>query len=269
MSDFASIPVSPRHSVQVPREYMAFIENAPSSDFILRTVTSRNVGEMPLMTADIVIAGRETRETFPLAAEYPLHFRKCYFPGRLHGDTQVEYERQRQASEIIGAPMPIGHTPRTFRSCFIPGKSYAKLSPFGREPEEQNIPLAHELPVPVAIGLWKLLEEAFQLINKLHSGGIAHGDAELHNFIVCLSPLELFLIDFENAVEKKELSDGEWTEYCEKDMLPLLREAVYLQCALGRQPGVLANYAWENMSKVVSNPDRFRKEIGSQSAIRA
>ena len=34
----------------------------------------------------IVIAGQETRSEFPLAATYPLHFRKTYFPGRLHGD---------------------------------------------------------------------------------------------------------------------------------------------------------------------------------------
>ncbi len=269
MSDYASIPVSQRHSVQVPEEYMAFIEDAPGSDFILRTVASRKAGEMPLMTAEIVIAGRETRETFPLAAEYPLHFRKSYFPGRLHGDTQVEFERQQQASAIIGVPMPIGHTPRSFRSCFIPGKSYSRLSPFGREPEEQNIPLAHELPSTSAIGLWKLLENAFSLLSKLHAGGIAHGDAELHNFIVCLSPLELFLIDFENAVDKGALSKEEWTAYCEKDLLPLVKEAVYLQCALGRQPGELGDYTWEYMRTAVLNPDRFRREIASQSAIRA
>jgi len=191
------VPVSPRHAVRVGAEYAAFIKKAPRQDFVVRTIMKREANGMPLVSADIVIAGEETRSLFPLAASYPLHFRKTYYPGRLHGDPRQERDRQNEAAEILGIPPAIGATHQTFRSCFLPGSPYNRLSPFGAEPEDANLPLARKLHLAQAAGLWRLLNDAFDALSKLHQHDIAHGDLELHNLIVCPSPLEMILIDFE------------------------------------------------------------------------
>ena len=81
-----AVAVSPRHTVVLAAEMAALIERAPRHDFVLRTVTRREANGLPLMTAELVIASEETRAAHPAAAVYPLHFRKTYFPGRLHAD---------------------------------------------------------------------------------------------------------------------------------------------------------------------------------------
>jgi hypothetical protein len=222
---------------------------------------------MPLMSADIVIAGEETRASFPLAASYPLHFRKTYYPGRLHGDPRQERDRQNEAAEILGIPPAIGATHQVFRSCFLPGTPYNRLSPFGAEPEEANLPLAKKLSLAAAAGLWRLLGDAFDSLSRLHQAGIAHGDLELHNLIVCASPLECILIDFEATVRKDELDGAAFDKRCQEDFLPMLREAVFLQCALGAQPGGLADLARRQIEKLFKRPERFLAEIGEQGRI--
>lgn len=266
-SEACLIAVSPKHKVLLVPEYSHLIKTAPGQDFVVRTLANRKAGEMPLMSAEVVIAGRETRSQFPLAAEYPLHFRKTYFPGRLHGSTQKEYERHMRVTEILGNPPAIGWTPRTFRSCFLPGRSYTRMSPFGVEPEEANIRIAHEMNPALAAGLWNFVEAAFEQIRKLHDAGITHGDVELHNLIVCLSPVELFVIDFENAATREELGESAWEVNERADLDNLLREAVYLQCALGRQHSDLANSAWLSMDRLFKNPDRFKREIDYQAGV--
>ncbi len=212
------------------------------------------------MTAELVIAGDETRRRFPLAAEYPVHFRKTYFPGRLHGDTDREFGGQSRAAELLGLPPPIGRTPRTFRTCFLPGRPYSRLSPFGAEPEESNLPVARALPLAAAAGLWRLAEEAFSRLAALHEGGLCHGDVELHNLVVTSSPLEVIPIDFEAAtfrdVPKKEQKDAEpWEVRVAADFAPLLREAVFLQCALGPQPGPFARMALARIGEALQGPE--------------
>ena len=98
------VPVSPRHSVLVGPEYAVWIKRAPRQDFVVRTIMKREANGMPLVSADIVIAGEETRANYPLAEQYPLHFRKTYYPGRLHGDPRQERDRQNEAAEILGIP---------------------------------------------------------------------------------------------------------------------------------------------------------------------
>ena len=268
MSGGRLIPVSPRHSVLLAEEYCHLIERIPDRDYVVRTLAHRESGGLPLMSADLVIAGREARNLHPLADQYPLHFRKTYFPGRLHGDPEKEFQSQQRASELIQIPPPIGHWPRGFRACFYPGRPYNKLSPFGVEPEEANIGVARELDLIVAIGLWKLLDQAFCLVQQLHAGGLAHGDMELHNFIICPAPLEVLVIDFENAVERSD-DAAAWKAKVEADFELMLREAVYLQCRLGRQTGELAEMALDHMDKLFKAPDRFRKEIAHQAEVRA
>jgi hypothetical protein len=265
MDDDRVVPVSPRHAVRLAREYVGLVERAPRQDYLVRTITRREANGLELMSAEIVIAGRDTRDAFPLAATYPLHFRKTYTNARLHGDPAKEFEYHTRASEIIQLPPPIGFSPQVYRSCLVPGRPYNRISPFGVEPAESNMRVAQSLPLESAAGLWRLSEAALSELTALHGAGLAHGDAELHNFVVCPSPLEMIPIDFESAVPKATLDDKAWDERCAADLAPLLREAVFLQCALGRQEGPLAEKSFREMDRLFKAPDRFRRAIEQQS----
>ncbi|HEY3594767.1 MAG TPA: hypothetical protein VGL13_12870, partial [Polyangiaceae bacterium] len=141
------IAVSPRHAVRVGEEYVALIKRAPSRDFVVKTIINRHANGLPLMQADIVIASYDTRQRFPAAAQYPLHFKKTYFPARMHGDPKVEFDRQSDAANILSIPAPIGYDAESFRTCLLPGTPYDKLSPFNVQPEERAIERARELPL--------------------------------------------------------------------------------------------------------------------------
>lgn len=265
MDEDFTLAVSPRHSVRLALEYQTLVKKPQRRDFVVRTIAKREANGMPLMTAEIVIAGEETRAESELAREYPLHFRKTYFPGRLHGEPKDEYERQLLASRIIDAPPPIGFSERVFRTCLIPGKPYSALSPFRAEPIEANLPQARELELATAAGLWKLAEDAARLLFTLHEGGLAHGDAELHNFVVCPAPLEILPIDYEGARLQSDLSDDDWRTVTLEDFDALLRQAILLECCLGAQRGKLAELAAERMDALFKDPDRFRREIERRS----
>ncbi len=267
MNSDGLIAVSPYHSVRLAQEYHHLVAHPPVSDFVVRTLVHRQVGGMPLMSAQLVIASAETRGNYPLAAIYPLHFRKTYFPSSFHGDPQVEFQCQARAAEVLPVAPPIGWSPLTFRSCFLPGKSYHRISPLGMEPEEANIQIALDLPLATAAGLWHLLERAFQQLTTLHGAGFAHGDMELHNLIVCPSPLEVHLIDFENAKEREGLSETLWNKACLSDLRLLLREAVYLQCGLGRQESPMAQAAQQCMESLFQSPKRFLRAIQRQAGL--
>ncbi|HEX4351898.1 MAG TPA: hypothetical protein VHZ95_03270 [Polyangiales bacterium] len=261
MDDHRWIDVSPRHRVRLATEYLQLFDSAPHHDFVVHTLEKREANGLPLMSAEIVIASQKTREQFRLAATYPLHFRKTYFPGRMRGDPSIEYERSARASQLIGLPPPIGHTPNSFRSCLIPGQPYRRLTPFTVEPEDRNLRCAAELALPAAAGLWRLAEDAYGQLLKLHAGGLAHGDLELQNFIVCPAPLEVVLIDFEAAVLREDVEIGVWATRCTADAIPLLREAFFLQATLGRQRGTLADASWGAAPKLFRDYDRFRRAI--------
>jgi hypothetical protein len=267
MDDTRPIAVSPRHTVLLAIELVSLIEKPPRQDFVVRTRARREANGLPLMTAELVIAGEETRRIHAAAETYPLHFRKTYFPGRLHGDPRLEFEQHLLASRLCKTPPPIGHSPDVFRSCLVPGHSYARLTPFGGEPPENNIAKAQKLPLAIAAGLWRLAEETLAQLLQLQDGGLAHGDAELHNCIVCPAPLEAILIDFEAAVRRETIGDVAFETRCALDLQPLLREAVYLQCALGRQPGRLGELCWTFMGELFRSADRFRRAIELQAEV--
>src|SRR4051812_38501805 len=107
--------VSPRHTVMLAEEYLALLRNPPQRDFVVRTIQRREANGLLLMTADMVIAGEDTRRDYALAAAYPLHFRKTYFRGQLHGDPQDEFDAHALASQTIPIPPPIGCTANVFR----------------------------------------------------------------------------------------------------------------------------------------------------------
>ncbi len=267
MDEARAIAVSPRHTVLLAVELFTLVEKPPKKDFVVRTRARREANGLPLMTAELVIAGTETRATYPAADNYPLHFRKTYFPGRLHGDPQVEYERHLRASALSSTPPPIGYAPDVFRSCLVPGQAYARLTPFGGEPPENNIAKAQKLSLATAAGLWRLAEETLEQLMRLHAGGLAHGDAELHNIIVCPAPLEAILIDFEAAVQQQSIEADAWEARCDLDLQPLLREAVYLQCALGRQPSRLGELSCDRLARLFKSPDRFRRAIDERAEV--
>jgi len=112
-----------------------------------------------------------------------------------------------------------------------------------------------------AIGLWSLIERAFSQMRTMHEGGLAHGDAELHNLIVPASPLDTVLIDFEVAALRSEIDDDAWEKTTHKDLVPLLREAVFLQSRLGPQPGALGEMSLTRIKECFKDADRFRREI--------
>jgi hypothetical protein len=260
------VRVSPRHELLLAPEYAQLVRYAPEHDFVMRTITRREANGLQLMSAEMVIAGKDTRKEFPLAEEYPMHFRKTYYPGRLRGDPGLEYDNQRRASEVLGAPPPIGFTKDTFRSCFVPGKPYSRLTPFGIEPVENNVQVAEEINLATAVGLWWLCGQAFDQLVKLHAAGLVHGDMELHNIAVAPAPAEAVLIDFELAKWQKDLSAADWEKHVKADFTELCKEAVYLQCALGRQPGPLAGMAMERIGELFSSPGRFERHIRRQAA---
>jgi hypothetical protein len=261
------IAVSPRHEVLLAAEYVALVDHPPTRDFVVRTIMRRQTNDLVLMLAELVIAGQETRSVHPLAARYPLHFRKTYFPGQLYRDPALEFENHSLASRMIPIPPPIGFGANEFRSCLLPGQPYARLSPFGVDPPEMNLGLADKLPLGLAAGLWLLAEQALEQLLALQRGGLAHGDAELQNCIVCPAPLSLLLIDFGSSVRQESLTPEAWAARCAADLAPLLREAVFLQCALGRQVGRLADLACERMVELFDAPDRFRRQIERQAKI--
>lgn len=261
MDDSERIAVSPRHTVRLAADYVAFVRRAPGRDFVVQTLAKREVHGNVLMTADVVIAGADTREKFPLAATYPLHFRKTYFPGQMHGDPQDEFTRHTRAAELLGIAAPIGWTPASYRSCLVPGKPLSRLTPFGSDPEESNLRIARDLPLHAAAGLWHLTEQAYLRLRTLHGGGLAHGDAELHNFVVAASPLEVVPIDFEGGLLQDSLSPAAWEKRQQLDTAALLKEAIYLMCALGPQEGPFAEAALERVGQLFKRPDSFKREI--------
>jgi hypothetical protein len=265
LSDDTLVSVSPRHSVRLAQEYLAIVERPRRDDFVIRTVSRKQANGLPLMSAEIVIAGHVTRAAFSLAERYPVHFRKTHFPGHLHGDPRVEFERHRDASQIIDIPEPIGFDERTFRACLLPGTPLEALSPFHGDPEDIHLRQARELSLAAAAGHWKLTEHAFESLSTLHRGGLVHGDAVLQNFVVCPSPLEILPIDFESSARRDALPEDEWKKRAESDLDSLLTHAVYLMCALGPQPGALAEMALGRMERLLKVPDRFRRAIEQRS----
>ncbi len=262
--------VSPRHAVTVDDDYFALIQRAPQEDFVVRTLARTMAGDAPLMTGELVIASYATRQRFPLAATYPLHFRKTYFPGRLRGDTQVELERHTRASEVLDIPPPIGRLGGTFRTCLLPGRPFDQVMlPFGTEPEDSNIKHADDLTLSAAVGLWLLAERVMTALSKLHRAGLTHGDAQLQNFVVCYAPVDIVPIDFDMSIERDAVSAETWESECARDLEPLLKVAVFLQCALGAQEGDLADLSRARMDTLFVRSEPFRRAVEDRAGLLA
>ena len=234
------VPLSPLHHADLIPELAYLVTSPPDHDLVIRTLARKLSNGTPLIQGDLVLAGRETIEAFPLAKTYPVHFRKSYYPTAFHPPATIEFERHQKISGIIDVPPPIGATRNCFRSCFIPGVPLSRISPFGLEPLEQNVVAAQRAEPGLLIGLWTLLEQVEQRIGTLHQHGMAHGDLFLHNVIVSRSPIGTCLIDFEQSKERGGTdTDAEWAVWKRRDEEELFRHALWVQTGLGPQPGTL------------------------------
>jgi len=257
------IPLSPLHSIAIAEGLRHLLERPQEKDFPVHSIARKTGPDgRDLVHSQLVIAGRQTRAQFPQAAEYPVHFVKHYHPWSFHGDPAVEFENSRVAAEILGSPAPIGYDANSFRTAFIPGRSLSRLSPFTDvEPPERCLAIARETELAVLIGIWKLAEEVFAQLEKLHARGFFHGDMELHNIIVCTAPVQPFLIDFESAQRDFDGPEEAREECRSRDLAELLRLAVYLQSGLGRQESPLARASLEALPKLFRSSDTFAARL--------
>lgn len=256
------VRLSDYHQIELAEEYRHLIDRPTENDYALHTVFVKTANNQPLKQGELVIAGRRTREDHSMAQEFPVHFRKTYYPTSLHPDPEEEFEKAKIASEILKAPPPIGFSPRVFRNSFIPGRPFDRCSPFTPGlPDERYIKMAVKAPVAQLIGLWRILEDAFDQVRCLHEKGMSHGDLELHNIVISSSPIKAFLIDFEVAQFEKDLPAEDWEKWKQKDLHNILREAVFIQCGLGKQEGLLAETANARIEDLFEKSEPFYSNL--------
>ncbi len=259
VTEIRRVPLSELHNIRLAREYWELLDKPPKSDFTLHTIATKEALGQKTMLAELVIAGKETREKFPLADKYPVHFKKTYLPGALHRDTSEEFAALNLASQILESPGPIGYSPHTIRSCFIPGKTLDRLTPFTLEPPEQNVEVGRKCPELQLYGLWMLLREAYDNLYKLHEKNFFHRDLELHNCTFCPRPTKLFLIDFGAANELKPGEDRGKLKF--NDLKQILTQAIFVQCALGKQSDPLAEASILHAQNLFRDASYFLRRI--------
>lgn len=247
-----SVALSPRHHAQLIPEFEYLINSPPDRDMVIRTVSRKLSNNMPLIQGHLVIAGKDTLDAYPLARDYPVHFRKTYYPTAFHPPATQEFAKHEKISKLIDIPPPIGATNNCFRSCFIPGIPLSRISPFGVEPLEQNFGVAERTEPGLLIGLWLLLEQVDAQLATLHEHGIAHGDLFLHNVIVSRSPVAVCLIDFEQAIERNPDTSAEaWADIVFRDLEEVRSHALWVQTGLGAQPGRLGDQSRLNAPRLL------------------
>lgn len=259
MSEIRKVALSELHSITLAREYWDLLDKPPRNDFTLHTIATKEALGQKTMLAELVIAGQEARHKFPLAEKYPVHFKKTYLPGALHRDTAEEFDAMKRASDILASPGPIGYSPHTVRSCFIPGRTLDRLTPFNLEPPERNVEAGRKCSELQVLGLWNLLVSAHQQLKRLHEQKFFHRDMELHNCTFCPHPARLFLIDFGASDYLKPLENPETLAL--RDLREIYTQAVFAQCVLGPQHGPLAEESIGLVEKIFRNPGFFLRKL--------
>ncbi|MDD5349277.1 MAG: hypothetical protein PHQ12_03610, partial [Chthoniobacteraceae bacterium] len=71
----APIPLSAFHRIEVAESLRYLLREPREKDFSIRSI-ARKMGPdgRELVQMELVIAGRETRAAYPMAARYPIHF---------------------------------------------------------------------------------------------------------------------------------------------------------------------------------------------------
>ncbi len=262
------IRLSAHHQIELAPQYQALADNPPDHDVVILTLARKMANDQPLIQGELVVAGIQTRRQYALADAYPVHFRKTYYPTCFHQHPDVEYRNHALASEILASPPPIGSTRTSFRSCFIPGRPMDRLLPLGEPPERGMRPARDADPLAL-IGFWKILEEVYAQVMRLHARGLAHGDLVLHNVVVCMAPFGVYLVDFEQARLRDDAASAEeWLGIVDADFTHVFRQALHVQCTLGRQAGALADAALEALPRLFPDAaSRFLEAIGTGARI--
>jgi len=265
------VSLSPLHTIELAEGLSHLLAKPPEKDFPLYSISRKTTPDgRELVHSELIIAGKRTRATYPLADQYPVHFLKSYHPWSFHGNPRIEFENNRAAAQILGTPEPIGFDNNSFRAPFMPGKPLSKISPFTNiEPPHRCLGIAQETEPAALIGLWRLVEEVFERIEELHSKRFCHGDLELHNIVVCTGPIRTFLVDFESSEQAFSGPEKNWEQRRSSDLFELLRLAVYLQCGLGSQQGALARKSLEDLPKLFEDVSTFsaRLEAADRKAV--
>ena len=246
------IAVSPRHTVLLAGAVPAGREAAAAR---LR----RPHGRAPRSqrpAADGRGAGDRERgdaQAHPAAATYPLHFRKTYFPGRLHEDPAVEFERHLLASELV--PNAAAHRPQRRRVPQLPDPRpvISRASRRSAANRRRTTSQGGEAAAGDRGGVVATRRgDAGAAARASRAAASRTATPSCTTSSSAPSPLEPILIDFEAAVRRDAMTDADWEKRCKLDLEPLLREAVYLQCALGRQPSRLGELSWSRLRGAVS-----------------
>lgn len=250
------INVTPQHQIELTEEYAEIVRHPRREDYAIHTILRKNdpTGE-PLIETQLTIAGQKTRKQFPATNEYPVHFVKRYSLTSYHSDPEIEYRNGLEIQKFLDISRPLGADAKTFRNCFLPGIGLNKLSPFGVEPLYRNIDIAEEQEPKELQRLWSYLEKAFQQITILHEHGWVHEDMELHNIIVMPKTKSVYLIDLESALPRDQVED--WEAACLQDKINILREAIYIQCALGKKQTALGKASRSLLEQIFPDPEEF------------
>ena len=160
----------------------------------------------------------------------------------MHGDPREEFDRQSEAAELIGSRRrSAGRTTPFGAACFpAPRTTASRPSRSSRRTPSCTSPAICRCRSRPGSG--RCVNRRFAGCPSCTRAASLHRDAELHNFIVCASPLEIVMIDFEGAATRKGLAPEAWDEAIRTDFDALAKEGALLQCSLGRQRGGFAEH---------------------------
>jgi hypothetical protein len=240
--DFIRILEKENRGQPPARRLQVLFQQPPPDDVLLQTIY-----ETPFVRGDIVMAGRKTREKFPLTQQYPIHFKKTYLekmagwesPTALeHRQTEMVWQHFEECGEPGRVPKGLGNTPETFRSELIQAKTLGSLSPVHNcnDPEE----LARQIAAIRGNGmnikqLWDGAEALREAMSTMHNGGMLHKDAHRENLMVSFDKAGTptpHIIDFETLEEDARFGTNEWLRATWEDCRHLIEEATLIRmCA--------------------------------------
>ena len=187
-------------------ELYPLVEKPPRQDFVVRTRARREANGLPLMTAELVIAGEETRRTHPAGRD---------LPAALSQDVLPRKAARRSAGRVRAAPAGVAalrarrRRSDTRPTCFA--AAWCRASPT-RASRRSAASRPRTTSPRRRSCRWRRRRDCggsprrrWRSCCCFTRAGLAHGDAELHNIIVCPAPLEPILIDFEAAVQKETM----------------------------------------------------------------